>query len=107
MNNKKDQKIVVEIHTQPSRVGAAAGRQPESKLSDEQIVAIQATVNGLISGFKPPATETTEGTTMALDSIEVELGFKLEAGMGGLLKLMFVDAKGEASITAKATWRRK
>jgi hypothetical protein len=96
---------IVEIHVQTIRAGAAAAGTPEGKLSQEQLAAVQVTINNLVAGFKPPAAEGKKGE-INLDSVEIELGFKLELSSGDLLKLIFASAKGEASITAKATWKR-
>jgi hypothetical protein len=56
--NIEDQKVspspVVEIHVARSHGGAAASGERDSRLSPEQIAALQQTISGLVSGFRPP-----------------------------------------------------
>ena len=110
MNKQNDEleasviKPHVDIYIGSSRMGAAAGGSGETKLSSDQIAAIQATISELISGFHPPEVPKNENR-IGLESLEVELGFKIEAGSGPLLKLL-LDGKGEASIRAKVVWSR-
>jgi hypothetical protein len=99
----------VEIHAPKGHIGAAAGIG-DTLLSSDQIASLQQTITTLISGFRPP-TATQAGahpdpaSPVRFESLEVELGFKLELGAGSIVKLVF-DAGSEASITAKVTWSR-
>ncbi len=95
---------LVEIHVADGGLSAAAGGGHGSRLSSDQILALQATLGTLVSGFRPPKTHE-EGDGLRLASLEIELGFKVETGSGSVLKLIF-DASGEASITAKVVWSR-
>lgn len=82
----------------------AATLQEEYSLSEIQITAIQNAVKSLVSGFEPPVQKSEEGV-MNLDSLEIEIGLKIEAGIGKALKLIF-DAGVNASIIAKVKWSR-
>jgi hypothetical protein len=94
----------VEIHVVPRAISAAAGGGGGSRLSQQQINAIQQTVIGLVAGFRPPvATEGGDG--LSIKSLELELGFKVEAGVGSILNL-FLDAKAESNIVARVVWSR-
>ena len=96
----------VEIHVVPRAISAAAGGGGGggSRLSPQQINAIQQTVIGLVAGFRPPvATEGGDG--LSIKSLELELGFKVEAGVGSILNL-FLDAKAESNIVARVVWSR-
>ena len=94
----------VEIHVARDRLSAAAGGT-DTHLSPEQIAAIQQTVTNLINGFHPPAAQA-EDTRFKLDSMEVDLGFTVEASAGLTLKLV-LNAKAQASINVKVVWSRK
>lgn len=94
----------VEIHVSEDRLSAAAGGGRESRLSPEQIAALQKTLATLVAGFRPPEPRDDDGA-LRLSSLEVELGFKIETGSGSMIKLIF-DASAEASITAKIGWSR-
>lgn len=99
------EKPTVEIHVAPSRMSAAAGAQRDTRLSDEQIAALQLTLANLVAGFRPPKEEPPD-SGLRLNSIEIELGFKVETGSGSVLKLL-LDASAEANITAKVAWGRE
>jgi Trypsin-co-occurring domain 1 len=95
----------VEIHAPKAKLGAAAGIG-DTLLSKDQIDALQVTITTLVAGFEPPAAAAKEDDkSVRFESLEVELGFKLELAAGAVLKLVF-DASSEASITAKVTWSR-
>ena len=95
---------LVEIYVGPSGVSAAAGAS-DTRLSPEQIAAVQQTVTTLVNGFRPPETHA-DNDKIALNSLEVNLGFTLQAGSGPALKL-FLDASAQASIQVKVVWSRK
>jgi len=98
---------VVEIHAPKGKLGAAAGIG-DTLLSGGQIVALQQTITTLVAGFQPPSENQAKAAgdaSVRFESLEVELGFKLELSAGSVLKLVF-DASSEASITAKVTWSR-
>jgi hypothetical protein len=99
----------IEIHAPRGRLGAAAGIA-DTLLSSDQIAALQQTITTLVAGFRPPSgtdagAKAADASSVRFESLEVELGFKLELGSGSVLKLVF-DAGSEASITAKITWSR-
>lgn len=97
------QEVTVEIHGNSSGADAMAGSD-ETKLNNRQIAAIQETVASLTRGFQPPSTIVSDGE-FALSSCEIEIGFKIEAGAGSLIKLVF-NGTSEASIVAKLAWKR-
>jgi len=97
----------IEIHAPKGRLGAAAGIA-DTLLSGDQIEALQQTIATLVAGFQPPSgteAKAADASPVRFESLEVELGFKLELGAGSVLKLVF-DASSEASINAKVTWSR-
>jgi hypothetical protein len=94
----------VEIHIAANRLSAAAGEK-DTRLTPEQVTAIQQTVTSLIDGFHPPAAQP-EDSSFLLDSLEVDLGFTVEASAGITLKLV-LNAKAQASINVKVVWSRK
>jgi hypothetical protein len=95
---------VVEIHVAADGISAAASGPSDSRLSPEQIAAIQQTLMSLVSGFRPPSVDADKGKGgLQLGSLELELGFKLETGAGTVLKLL-LNATAEASIKAKVVW---
>jgi hypothetical protein len=98
---------IVEIYIARSRrVSAAASSTggSESRLSPEQVLALQQTLTSFVSGFHPPEVHE-EHAGFRLDSLEVELSFKVETGAGSMLKLL-LDASAEASIKANVVWNR-
>jgi hypothetical protein len=101
--NENTKTPAIEIHVGRS-YSAAASAVSDSKLSPEQIEALQTTIASLISGFRPPDPPATEDK-FGLDSLEIEIGFKVETSSGTALKLL-LDAKGEANIRAKVVWSR-
>jgi hypothetical protein len=95
---------LVEIYVGSGGISAAAGAT-DTRLSPEQIAAIQQTVTTLINGFRPPEAHADDDKIF-LNSLEVHLGFTLQAGSGPALKL-FLDASAQASILVKVVWSRK
>ena len=99
----------IEIHAPKVRLGVAAG-VADTLLHGDQIAALQQTITTLVAGFRPPSepdagAKTADGSSVRFESLEIQLGFKLELGSGSVIKLIF-DAGSEASITAKVTWSR-
>ncbi len=87
-----------------SAAQSRGSRGNDSKLSSEQIAVLQATLTNLMTGFHPPDVSDTD-SGLKLDSLELELAFKVETGTGTAIKLL-LDGKVEASITAKVGWKK-
>jgi hypothetical protein len=99
-----EQQPVVEIHAGGRRLSAAAHGPQDSRLTPGQVAALQNTLATLMAGFRPPE-ERIERSGMRIDTLEIELGFKIETGTGGILRLL-LDASAEASISAKVVWKQ-
>lgn len=104
MTQQDTQPPTIEIHFASSEISAAAG-ETNTRLSPEQIAAIQQTVSALASDFHPPVSKI-EDDHFRMESLEMGLGFTIEAGTGPALKLI-LDASTKASIDVKVTWSRK
>lgn len=89
-----------------SPIGITADAEGAGQLSPAQVSAIQSSVSTLIAGFKPDVAANIEGA-IALDAVEIELSFKVSADAGGVLRIILVGGKAEATIRAKATWKRQ
>ena len=97
--------VQVKIYVQGARGGAAAGGGGMSEITEKQFTAVQMTIGQLIAGFQPPPPRKEQ--KIGLESIEIDVGFQLQAETGSIWKIILVDGKAQASITAKVTWRRE
>ncbi len=95
----------IEIWLEPP-IGIAADSEGAGRLSQFQITQIQTTVTSLISGFAPDVPERPSGA-IALDEVELELSFKVTADAGGVLRILLVGGKAEATIRARAVWKKQ
>lgn len=99
----KQSEPVVEVHVKRNRLDAAQSGGG-SRLGASEIHALQTTVADIVSGFKPPATKADPGGYQ-LEEFEVSIGFKVETGVGNLLRLV-LDGKAEAELSASLRWKR-
>jgi hypothetical protein len=85
--------------------GAAADGETLKKIDKATLQVVQTHITNIVTGFVLPAPPPkSEG--MHVDSVELEIGFELEAGVGHVWRLLLVDGKGTASIKAKVAWKR-
>jgi hypothetical protein len=105
INSHQDMQPNVEIHVNSQRMSAAASGEIESKLSDEQLRAIQITISKLVQGFCPQPQDEKD-SNFKLSSIKLTIGFKLEIRTGSAIKLI-LDSSSEASISTTCEWNKE